>query len=107
MMYPRAFSNSADPAGRGPNSTCLRTCSNARSPSKSDFADDAGGGAKPSAGLLVLLGQPSRRNGTIRTNARAKKRDEFFKGSVSEESLIIVCESAFKLSFPFPPCRAH
>src|SRR6267154_3673211 len=76
IMYPRVFSSSADPAGRGPNSTCLRTCSKARSPSKADFAgaEEADGGAGPSAGLLVLLGHPISINGPIRISARAKTR---------------------------------
>jgi hypothetical protein len=33
-MYLRAFSSCFDPAGRGPNSTSLRTCSKARFSSK-------------------------------------------------------------------------
>src|SRR6266853_6674121 len=96
-MYSRVFSSSTDPAGRGPNSTCLRTCSKARSPSKADFAgaEEADGGAGPSAGLLVLLGQPSSMNGPIRTNAKAKKCDEVFNGSFGAGvwSVVIIYES--------------
>lgn len=33
-MYSRVLANSADPGGRGPNSSCLRTCVMARSPLK-------------------------------------------------------------------------
>src|SRR5260221_14082323 len=104
MILLRVCSSSADPAGRGPNSTCLRTCSKARSPSKADFAGAAGGAEDPSAGLFVLPGQPSRPNGTIRTNARTKERDTFPVGPWREEllSLVIIRESEFTPAFPFP-----
>src|SRR5881398_2510118 len=81
-MYTRSFSSSAEPAGLGPNSTCLRTCSKARSPSKSEAPFDDGLDAEgeedlSSTGLLdVPLGQPNSSSGTNNTNAKDKYRDK-------------------------------
>src|SRR5205807_7295336 len=76
-MYPRVFSSSGEPGGRGPNSTCLRTCSKARSPSKSEavFAgEDEESAGLESTGLGPLLGQPSNINGRVSSVASEKKR---------------------------------
>src|SRR5258708_11365318 len=102
-MYPRVFSSSADPAGRGPNSTCLRTCSKARSPSKADFAgaEDADGGAGPSVGLLVLLGQPIIISGPIRISARAKNRISKGLFGAGVWSVVIIDESGSDWLFLF------
>src|SRR5438874_7461013 len=81
-MYARSFSSSAEPAGLGPNSTCLRTCSKARSPSKSeapfdDGLDVEGEEGLSSMGLLdVPLGQPNSSNGTNNKKAKVKYRDK-------------------------------
>src|SRR5439155_3033060 len=96
-MYPRVFSSSGEPGGRGPNSTCLRTCSNARSPSKSDLRDESDDDAfegVASTGLLAPLGQPSSISEAISTNARVRNRDERFGGSFNEGvwSLIMLAQ---------------
>src|SRR5438128_9365543 len=81
-MYARSFSSSAEPAGLGPNSTCLRTCSNARSPSNSevpfdDGLDAAGEEGLSSTGLLdVPLGQPNSSSGTNNKKPNVKHRDK-------------------------------
>src|SRR3989442_4146921 len=81
-MYPRVFSSSGEPGGRGPNSTCLRTCSKARSPSKSEAPFDAGVDAEGEEGLSSLgllevpLGQPNSSNGTNNKKANVKYRDK-------------------------------
>src|SRR5215210_6839410 len=55
-MYSRALASSAEPAGRGPISTCLRTCSKARSPSK---ATAVGGVGDCGVGeTVVVVGVP-------------------------------------------------
>ena len=81
-MYPRVFSSSGEPGGRGPNSTCLRTCSKARSPSKSeaplgDGLDVEGEEDFSSMGLFeVPLGQPNSSSRTSNAEARVKYRDK-------------------------------
>src|ERR1051325_6934648 len=62
-MYSRARASSAEPAGRGPSSTCLRTCSKARAPSKAMFRGLACGLGDAAAGgdgepPLLLRSEP-------------------------------------------------
>src|SRR5881227_855717 len=79
-MYPRVFSSSGEPGGRGPNSTCLRTCSKARSPSNSeaDFAgEELESAGLESTGLGPLLGHPNNIKGSASTVAKEKKRLDF------------------------------
>src|SRR6266496_845642 len=101
-MYARSFSSSAEPAGLGPNSTCLRTCSKARSPSKSEARFDDGLDAEgeegfSSVGLLdVPLGQPNSSNGTNNKKANVKyrdKRSDEGKESWSSVDIVIIVMS--------------
>src|SRR5437867_4245104 len=97
-MYTRSFSSSAEPAGLGPNSTCLRTCSKARSPSKSEAPFDAGVNVDgdeglSSMGLLdVPLGQPNSSSGAnnkANLKYRDKRRDECKERWLSVDIVII------------------
>src|SRR6267143_3965419 len=103
-MYARSLSSSAEPAGLGPNSTCLRTCSKARSPSKSEapFDDELEVGGEEglsSTGLLeVPLGQPKSSSGTSNSRAEVKYRDK--RGDEGKESwssvdIVIIGPSLF------------
>src|SRR5260370_6821824 len=103
-MYARSFSSSAEPAGLGPNSTCLRTCSKARSPSKSEAPLDAGIDAEgeeglSSTGLLeVPLGQPKSSSRTSNSKAKVKYRDKRAdegKESWSSVDIMIISASLF------------
>src|SRR5581483_3343315 len=65
----RVFSSSGEPGGRTPNSTCLRTYSNALSPSKSVFRVFAGSGvAEFTSVLLPFPGHPKRTNNKRNAN---------------------------------------
>src|SRR5205807_10558838 len=101
-MYARSFSSSAEPAGLGPNSTCFRTCSKARSSSESeepfdDGLDAEGEEAFSSEGLLdVPLGQPNSSNGTNDKKANLKyrdKRSDDRKERCSSVGIVIIVES--------------
>src|ERR687884_38164 len=91
-MYSRVLASSADPAGRGPNSTCLRTCSKARAPSIASRGEaavlvgEAAGGATVfpvlEVGLESLPGQARKRSGSVSVRRRPKAVRAFFTRDV-------------------------
>src|ERR1044071_1126193 len=88
-MYSRVRASSADPAGRGPNSTCLRTCSKARAPSifrrgPAFVCEGEAAGVAPVPTLLFLLesppGQAVKAMGIVRMRKSTKHFRAFFTG---------------------------
>src|SRR5918999_4801559 len=86
-MYSRVRASSDEPAGRGPNSTCLRTCSKARAPSIVSLGE-AGVGVAPVPVLTFCLGalpeQAGKRSGSVRMRKRTKTPRLFFEREVSD-----------------------
>src|SRR5688572_21239024 len=98
-MYSLVLANSADPGGRGPISTCLRTWSIARSPLNATapgtiaaVGDSAGRSETPIRGLgrLSFFGQPASSGGKLSRQSASARLATYLRGARSFFSVCII-----------------